>query len=302
MTAGGYMGREQADPFGLMIATVAQESDPSVTVILFGSRARGDHRPDSDVDLLVVWDDTLPRPAPRSKAESDAARHEFFQRLGNVGLDNISMTRRQFGYCRRARNHIAAQALRDGVIMNDDDFSDLCDEDFDDGYHVGWPDIRQRLINARRWLGSMNHNIDTGNHDQELIGFAAQQAVENALKGWISALDCEYRNIHHLKELADIVLDNTDEGSSPARAELEALVEYTALTEAQRAALRLNDREPHDWLSLYAVLYRYGGVERRLDLAGYRDLQERITRAVTAFVDEAFRITGTGAGDLERRE
>ena len=295
------MGREQADPFGLEIAAAAQENDPNATVILFGSRARGDHRPDSDVDLLVVWDETLPPPAPRSEVEANAARREFFQRLGKVGLDNIKMTRRQFGYCRRARNHIAAQALRDGVIMNDDDFSDLCDEDFDDGYHVGWPDIRQRLINARRWLGSMNHNIDTGNDDQELIGFSAQQAVENALKGWISAIDCEYRNIHHLTELADIVLDNTAEGSSPARAELEALVEYTALTEAQRAALRLNDRDAHDWLSLYAVLYRYGGVERRLDLAGYQELRGRINRAVTAFVDETFRITVTGVGDLEDR-
>ena len=55
------MGKEQADPFGLMIAAAAQESDPQATVILFGSRARGDHRPDSDVDLLVVWDETLPR-------------------------------------------------------------------------------------------------------------------------------------------------------------------------------------------------------------------------------------------------
>ena len=65
--------------------------------------------------------------------------------------------------------------------MNDDDFSDLCDEDFDDGYPSSWPDIRQRLINTRRWLGSMNRMIDDGFEDQELIGFAAQQAVENSL-------------------------------------------------------------------------------------------------------------------------
>lgn len=65
------MGREQADPFGLKIAAAAQANDPDATVILFGSRARGDHRPDSDVDLLVVWDDTLPRPAPRGKAEAE---------------------------------------------------------------------------------------------------------------------------------------------------------------------------------------------------------------------------------------
>ena len=183
------------------------------------------------------------------------ARREFFQRLGNVGLDNIKMTRRQFGYCRRARNHIAAQVLRDGVIMNGDDFSDLYDEDFDDGYPSGRPDIRQRLINARRWLGRMNLNIDAGSDDQELIGFAAQQAVENALKGWISAIDCEYTNIHHPKELADIVPDNTAEGSSPARAELEALAEYSALSEARRDAigLRPNARVTGSAFTLYRI-------------------------------------------------
>lgn len=30
-------------------------------IILFGSRARGDHRPDSDVDLLVIHKSSLPR-------------------------------------------------------------------------------------------------------------------------------------------------------------------------------------------------------------------------------------------------
>ena len=135
-----------------------------------------------------------------------------------------------------------------------------------------------------------------------MVGFAAQQAVKNALKGWISAIDCDCRNFHHLTELADIVLDNTAEGSSRARAELAALVEYTALTEAQQATLSLNDRDPHDWLSLYAVLYRYGGVEHRLDLDEYWDLQERIGRAVTAFLEETFRIPETGAEDLKNAQ
>jgi predicted nucleotidyltransferase len=30
-------------------------------IVLFGSRARGDHRPDSDIDLLVIEDSPLPR-------------------------------------------------------------------------------------------------------------------------------------------------------------------------------------------------------------------------------------------------
>ena len=89
------------------------------------------------------------------------------------------------------------------------------------------------------------------------------------------------------------------EDSSPARAELDALVEWTALSEEKRAELGLRDRDPRDWLRLYAVMYRYGGAEHKLDAAGYRELQERISRAVTAFVGEIYRVTGTGPGDLE---
>ena len=127
------------------------------------------------------------------------------ERVCAVGITfPLHVTRETLAHRRRARNHIAAQALRDGVIMNEDDFNDLGDE-FDDGYPSGWPDIRQRLINANLRLGSFNHIINTGLDDQELIGFTAQQAVENALKGWISAIDCEYRNIHHILELAEVI-------------------------------------------------------------------------------------------------
>ena len=186
------MGREQADAIGLAVARAAQAAAPEATVILFGSRARGDHRPDSDVDLMVIagTDDRMVLRAIQGTADRAAYRklREFPVKFG---YDVIGMTRERFDYCRRARNHVAAQALRDGVIMNDDEFDDLCDE-YEDGYPAGWPDIRQRLSNARLRLGSLNRMIDIALDDQDLIGFIAQQAVENALKGWISAIDCEY--------------------------------------------------------------------------------------------------------------
>ena len=290
------MGRQEADAIGLAVARAAQEAAPEATVILFGSRARGDHRPDSDVDLMVVWDDTKAVPAVAGgETAHDAAYRKLRELPGKFGLDIIGMTRERFAYCRRARNHVAAQALRDGIIMNDDEFDDLSDE-YDDDYPAGWPDIRQRLINARLRLGSMNHSINTGLDDQDLIGFIAQQAVENALKGWISAIDCEYTNIHRIADLADIIMDNVAEGSSPARDELDALVEFIMLPPEELA--RRRPRDPRDWLTQYAVDYRYGGAEHRLDAGGYRELQERISRAVEAFVAETFRLTGTGPGDL----
>lgn len=47
-----------------MIRTIVDEVDPE-QVILFGSRARGDARPDSDVDLLVI--ESKPFGAGRSR-------------------------------------------------------------------------------------------------------------------------------------------------------------------------------------------------------------------------------------------
>ena len=292
------MGREQADPIGLAVAKAAQEAVPEATVILFGSRARGDHGPNSDVDLMVVADtnDRMALLGIQGAADR-AACLKLCEFKGKFGYDVIGIMRQRFGYCRRARNHVAGQVLRDGVIMNDDEFDDLSDEDFDDGYPRDWPDIRQRLINARRWLRSLNHNIDTGNDDQELIGFIAQQAVENALKGWISAIDCDYTNVHRIDLLADIVMDNVAHGSSPVRQELDALIEFIALPTEQLAQRQGN--EPREWLTGYAVAYRYGGAEHELNATGYRELQERIGGAVEAFVAEIFRITGTGPEDLE---
>lgn len=45
---------------GEVVARMLEAGDPR-QVILFGSRARGDARPDSDYDFLIIEDSTLPR-------------------------------------------------------------------------------------------------------------------------------------------------------------------------------------------------------------------------------------------------
>ena len=46
--------RNTPDPKALGLAHLVQEAVSPDTVILFGSRARGDHRPDSDMDLMLI--------------------------------------------------------------------------------------------------------------------------------------------------------------------------------------------------------------------------------------------------------
>ncbi len=52
---GRYDGRTLREALPLVVAEIAEAFDP-VEVILFGSVARGEEGPDSDLDLLVVFE------------------------------------------------------------------------------------------------------------------------------------------------------------------------------------------------------------------------------------------------------
>jgi uncharacterized protein len=80
-------------------------------VILFGSRARGDARPDSDIDLLVVLDDDAPR-----EALHWSRRHEA--RRGYEGEVDVVPCREHVLLDRaRAPGSLAATVLREGVTV-----------------------------------------------------------------------------------------------------------------------------------------------------------------------------------------
>jgi hypothetical protein len=52
-----------------IVDAIVQEVDPE-TIILFGSRARGDALPDSDVDLLIVEKEPFTLPAVQPRVQS----------------------------------------------------------------------------------------------------------------------------------------------------------------------------------------------------------------------------------------
>ena len=222
-----------ADPRACAVARAVAEAVRPDRVILFGSRARGDFRPDSDIDLLIV---TGPGPVDRRAYQrtSAAAHHKVEQVYGEpMGVDLVHLSEDAFHDGRRARNHVAGQAVRDGFDANGDKVN------YDNPTPTNWPDIRQRIANAERELRVLNILVE-GNADQEAIGFHAQQAIENALKGWISALDADYRNIHDLAELIAIIRRHPQESDTPAGEQLT-------------------------WLTSYAVEYRYEGAQVQMD-------------------------------------
>ena len=91
-------------------ARIVAEFSPSL-VLLFGSRARGDARPDSDVDLIVVWKDE--NPPPRRAAAVRLA-------IGRVGLpmDLAVATPSEFARFKEWRGHVFHSATREGVVLH----------------------------------------------------------------------------------------------------------------------------------------------------------------------------------------
>ena len=256
------------DPKARAVAKAVYDALNPRSVILFGSRARGDFRRDSDVDLLVITDgdylDNDEYMAARDAAHAKSA--ELYGVRRPFGVDVVSMSAEKFRNCRRAKNHVAGQAARDGVDMNGEPIAP-------DGQEPdNMPDIRQRIITANRNLSDLRSAVESGDFvfSQEMVGFLAQQALENILKGWISALDDEYSNTHDLDLLMVVIRMHPGEDESDAGERLR-------------------------WLTRYAVEYRYEGA--RIRIQDRRELLRRMSETVTAIIARISELTGTEEWD-----
>ena len=116
----------------------------------------------------------------------------------------------------------------------------------------------------------MNVLVEDERSSQEVIGFHAQQAIENILKGWISALDDEYGNTHDLSKLMAIIRMHPAEDESDAGERLR-------------------------WLTNYAVEYRYWGVEVHMD--DRNELLRIVSETVFAIIKRIGELTGSEEWD-----
>ena len=128
------------------MARVDAEAVRPDRVILFGSRARGDCSPDSDVDLLIITDsDSIDR---QKYQRTSAVAHRKVEELhgDSTSVDMVRMSERAFHDSRRAHNHVAGQAVRDGFDANGDKVN------YDNPEPTNLPDVRQRVALMRRFM------------------------------------------------------------------------------------------------------------------------------------------------------
>ena len=96
-----------------MTAAIIEEVDPQ-QVILFGSHARGDAKPDSDVDLLVV--ESEPFGPDRDRRAEETRLWRSLAKF-HVAKDILVYSREEAERWRGSLNHVLARALREGKVL-----------------------------------------------------------------------------------------------------------------------------------------------------------------------------------------
>jgi len=96
-----------------MTAALVEAADPE-QVILFGSHARGEAGPDSDVDLIVVEAEPF---GPDRDVRLEEARLRRALPGFDVSVDILVFSRDDVDYWRDSLNHVLARALREGKVL-----------------------------------------------------------------------------------------------------------------------------------------------------------------------------------------
>ena len=104
------------DPQALDVARWVHKKAGAYATYLFGSRARGDYRSDSDIDILLItpgeedenWLDALEEEARQAQQEQHGMK---------TGIDVLSMTPEEFNRRRRLINNLAWTIAREGILV-----------------------------------------------------------------------------------------------------------------------------------------------------------------------------------------
>lgn len=107
-------GEQEAELLQRLVEIIVGEAHPEA-IILFGSRARGDAGPDSDVDLLVIERE------PFSRAHSrigEANRLYMAIRHVPVATDLLLYSRDEIDHWKGSLNHVIGRAWREGRVLH----------------------------------------------------------------------------------------------------------------------------------------------------------------------------------------
>ena len=187
----------------------------AVRTYLFGSRARGDHHLDSDIDILIITD-KLPEEKALDIIREEARKAQKKTMPEVSGVDVVAMTLQDFQKRRRLINNLAWTIDKEGIMAvgeetldygryhegdEDEDYNnsepDHPQQDRPDNYldesetdRIDWEDVDLRRKDSTGCASDIElwreANILEGLSDKS-FGHTAQQALENAYQVLLGA-------------------------------------------------------------------------------------------------------------------
>jgi uncharacterized protein len=156
-------------------------------VILFGSRARGEARRDSDIDLLVVVDDDTPPEKPTSQAGYEAHRSGHAADVFPMRAETFKVDRNIFGT-------FAAEADADGIVVYGSAKGAPSMKGADP--HARWEAVEGWLEAAAEDRRMAAAGLALDPPARGAAAFHCQQAIEKLLKGFLMLAGKRSRKTH----------------------------------------------------------------------------------------------------------
>ena len=277
------------DPHAVAIAR-AMQAEADGLVILFGSRAKGTHQAASDLDVLLIG---------HTCGTPQKAAHEYMDKHPpKLHVEVMEMSEERFVRERLANQSIASKACRHGVWMKDEQLSygNSRPEAHPDGYPDHWPATRVHLANRWEHMRHLEELIAERSWNDKMVGFTAQQTVENAPKALLSLHQDTAEFRHDLQAIWGHYLarhhDLRRAEHRAVRDAVEELMDHTSYENPQRSGVK------NSWLALYAAQYRYGQETRRMPKWERQELLLRIKDTFTAVMAHVIRESGTSEDDV----
>ena len=194
------------DPDALAVARAVFDAVSPVQAILFGSRARGDHLTDSDIDIAVITADPVPEDR-RLDIDGIAERAAAALHPDAPATDVSFLTVAELMAGRVKKNTLANSIAKEGKPIMDGSSAG-----YDTGNQeepVNWDDVDARVTSALEAVTDLEVLAADDRSSDRMIGYAVQQALEHACKALIAAHGESYptggRDGHNLRILTNRV-------------------------------------------------------------------------------------------------
>ena len=187
-------GQGLPDPRALAVAQALQRQLPDTAeVVLFGSRASGDWRPWSDIDLAVI---DVDRDRAKELDAWDLALTEtksLYPKGWSPSIQITHLPRSEFEKFRTSLPHIAGQVQRWGLTATGNHFPPMLQDN-------PWPGVQALLQAAQEQLNSAVALLRNNSKGTAL--FHAHVALGIMLKAALGASRIDFRKIHGLADLS----------------------------------------------------------------------------------------------------